>query len=188
MQTGECFQVSAPVKMRSSTLRYITRSRLVASYRGFETTCPETSVTSYQCTLLKGSEQRGFESDRCFCPILNKFGLSQRIFIEVCDKKIHENHSSGSRADICGHTDGRAGTIKLKRRFPLSMRRSQNLLNNNHHWNNNHLKGILQNSDVTIWSIFYMADLLSRRYWHSNCVTKWRVLPKFWGKFYHIAK
>jgi hypothetical protein len=42
---------------------------------------------------------------RNICPILIKFGVPQRIFINVLSIKFHENPSSGSCTVVFGETD-----------------------------------------------------------------------------------
>jgi len=45
---------------------------------------------------------------RCFCLILNRFGIFGQVFIKVPNIKFHCNPSSGTRADACGQADGRS--------------------------------------------------------------------------------
>jgi hypothetical protein len=58
------------------------------------------------------------KSARHFCAILTKSVVSQQNFAKVPNIKFQENPSSGSRADMCGPTDGRTNMTKLVDAFP----------------------------------------------------------------------
>jgi hypothetical protein len=47
---------------------------------------------------------------RYFCLILTKLGSSRQIFMKIPNTKFQGNPPSGSQADMCGQTDGPAGT------------------------------------------------------------------------------
>jgi len=48
-----------------------------------------------------------------FFPDINQSGFSQQISIDVCDIRLRENLSSGSRVSQSGQTDRRADMTKL---------------------------------------------------------------------------